>query len=96
VKVQLGDKARDGRRRCSLEQRTMFELLGYLLLDYDDAYQLDTLGVYAARWRYLATWPVDELLGTLVGGPVDLAREREDFAALLRAAVAPRYKQADK
>jgi hypothetical protein len=94
VKVQLGDKTRDGRRRCSLAQRTMFELLGYLLLDYHDAYQLDTLGVYAARWRYLTMWPVDELLGTLAGHPVDLAGERADFATLVRAAVAPRYQQA--
>jgi hypothetical protein len=92
VKVQLGYRSRDGRRRCSLEQRTIFELLGYLLLDYDDAYQVNTLGMYAARWRYLATWPVDYLLGVLAGHPVDLARERADFAALVRTTVAPRYK----
>ena len=68
----------------------MFELLGYLLLDYDDTYKIDALGVYSARWRYLATWPVDELLGVLAGDPVDLAQERADFAALVRAMVAPR------
>lgn len=96
VKVQLGDKTRDGRRRCSLGQRTMFELLGYLLLDHDDAYQLDTLGVYAARWRYLAMWPVEELLGTLAGHPVDLARERAEFAALVETTVAPRYRPAGR
>lgn len=90
LKVQLGDKTKDG-RRCSLERRTLFELLGYLLLDYDDAYQVDTLGVYSARWRYLVTWPVGELLAELAGGPVDLAEERAAFAALIRAEVAPRY-----
>jgi hypothetical protein len=91
VKVQLGGRTRDGRRRCSLEQRTMHELLGYLLLDYDDAHQIDTLGVYSARWRYLATWPVDDLLCVLAGHPVDLVRERADFAALVKTTVAPRY-----
>jgi hypothetical protein len=95
VKVQLGDRGQDGRRRCSLEQRSMFELLGYLLLDYDDTYEIDALGVYSARWRYLATWPVDELLGVLAGSPVELAQERAEFAALVRAVVAARYKPVD-
>lgn len=57
VKVQLGDRTTDGRRRCSLHQRTMHELLGYALLDCDDAYRLDGVAAYAARYGHLACWP---------------------------------------
>jgi hypothetical protein len=78
-KVNLGDRRRDGRRRCSLELATLQQLLGYLLLDYPDTYRIDTLGVYAARYAYLATWPVAELLAALAGGPVDVAEVRGDF-----------------
>ncbi len=78
-KVNLGDRRRDGRRRCSLDLATLQQLLGYLLLDYQDAYAIDALGVYAARYAYLATWPVAELLAELAGGPVDLAEVRADF-----------------
>jgi hypothetical protein len=57
VKVELGDPGPEGRRRCSLAQLTVHELLGYLLLDYDHAYEVDTLGVYSARYAHLATCP---------------------------------------
>jgi hypothetical protein len=86
-KVTLGDRRRDGRRRCSLDLATLQQLLGYLLLDYQDAYGIDAVGVYAARYGYLATWPVGELLDELAGGPVDLAQLRADcHQALTRMA----------
>jgi hypothetical protein len=80
-KVNLGDR-RSGRFRCSLRQKVIHQLLGYLLLDYDDAYQVDALGVYAARYAYLVTWPLAELLAELAGTPVDLARARADFRSV--------------
>lgn len=46
----------------------------------DRAFQ--ALGVYAARYAYLATWPVTELLGELAGGPVDLGRLRTEFRSI--------------
>jgi hypothetical protein len=52
LKAGLGGLRR-GIRYCSLRQRTIHELLGYLLLDYDDAYCIDALGVYAARYAHL-------------------------------------------
>lgn len=48
--------------------------VGYLL-DYQDAYRIQALGFYVARYAYLAAWPVAEL----AGGPVDLAEVRADF-----------------
>jgi hypothetical protein len=88
-KVNLGDR-RDGRRRCSLRQKVIHQLLGYLLLDYDDAYRIDALGVYAARYAYLVTWPLGELLEELAGGPVDLANVRTEFRTVVQAAAEPR------
>jgi hypothetical protein len=87
-KVNLGDRRRDGRRRCALSLDTIHQLLGYLLLDYDDAYQVDALGVYAARYAYLVTWPLAELLDELAGASVDLARARADFRAVAEATAA--------
>jgi hypothetical protein len=90
VKVELGRPRPDGQRRCSLAQRTVHEVLGYLLLDYDDAYQLDTLGLYSARYAHLATWPVDEFLGVLAGGRVDLATARAEFREVVSTMPSPR------
>lgn len=79
-KATLGRPRRsDGRRYCSLELTTLHQLLGYVLLDYHDEYAIDTLGVYAARYAYLVTWPTAELLAELAGGPVDLAELRAGF-----------------
>jgi len=89
VKVQLGDRTAGGRRRCSLHQRTMHELLGYVLLDYNDTYRLDGVAVYAARYGYLACWPLRELLAELAGRPVDLAELREEFQVVVQTATLP-------
>jgi len=78
-KVNLGDRRRDGRRRCSLDLGTLLQLLGYLLLDYQDAHRVQALGVYAARYAYLATWPVADLFAELASGPINLAEVRADF-----------------
>lgn len=78
-KVTLGRRRSDGRRYCSLDLITLHQLLGYLLLVYQDDYAIDTLGVYAARYAYLVTWPAAELLAELAGGPVDLAELRAGF-----------------
>jgi len=55
-KLNLGER-RNGRRHCSLSLNTLHQLLGYLLLDYQDAYRVEALGLYAARYAYLTTWP---------------------------------------
>jgi len=89
LKVKLGDRGPDGRRRCSLARLTLYELLGYLLLDYHDAYRVEALGVYSARYAHLATWPLAELLGALAGGPVDLAWARAEFREVVLATPNP-------
>ena len=34
----------------------MFQVIGYALLDFDDAYQLTEVGTFSARYGYLAIW----------------------------------------
>jgi hypothetical protein len=90
LKVKLGDRRSDGRRRWSLDRQTVYELLGYLLLDYENAYRVEALGVYSARYAHLAIWPLAELLDVLAGGPVDLAQARAEFRQVVLATPNPR------
>lgn len=59
----------------------IYQLVGYLLADADDAYELTDVGWYLARHGTLVTWPVTEFLDKLAGKSVDLA--------FLRARVLP-------
>ena len=60
--------------------RVLYQLLGYILLDYDDRFGVQSPGVYLARQLTLRRWPLDELLSTLTGGgAVSLARLRDAF-----------------
>jgi hypothetical protein len=68
-KATRGDRRHsDGRRYCRLDGDTLHQLLGYLLLDYQDEFAIDTLALYSARYAYLVSWPIVELLTELVAG----------------------------
>jgi hypothetical protein len=41
------------------------QLAGYLLLDYDNTYGIDQVGLYLSRQGGLITWPVGEFLRLL-------------------------------
>jgi hypothetical protein len=59
------------------------QLLGYLLLDTEDAYCLHGVGLYFSRQGLLISWGVEELFQLLgVLKPVD--QLRSEFAALSR------------
>ena len=84
TKARLGSKnARTGRRSDSLPLVDLYQLLGYVLFDHDDAYSLDRVAFYSARYGALTTWPLQEFLELLHGGPVNLTHEREQVWALL-------------
>lgn len=60
--------------------RLLYQLLGYVLLDYDDAYAIDSAGVYLSRQALLIRWPLDELLEKLLNGKqASLAELRRSF-----------------
>jgi hypothetical protein len=84
LKVRLGDKRADGTRRLSLDKAEVYQLVGYALLDFDDTYRINEVGIFSARYAYLATWPLTGLLEELAGHPVDLVETRVQFEDLLR------------
>jgi hypothetical protein len=60
------------------------QLAGYLLLDYDNRYGIDRVGLYLSRQGAAVTWRVEEFLG-LLGATAPLAALRQQLRASLRA-----------
>ena len=69
--------------KLSLGVTTMFQVIGYTLLDFDDAYQLTEVGTFSARYAYLATWDIGTLFDELAGDQVSLPSVRREFRQLL-------------
>ena len=63
----------------------LYQLAGYLLLDYDDALHINSMGIYLARQGILFAWPVAEFLQKLTNDEnVSLAKLRQEFQMLLQ------------
>jgi hypothetical protein len=71
--------------RLSLGVTTLFQVIGYALLDFDDAYQLSEASTFSARYAYLATWDIGMLFNDLAGHDVSLRSIRQEFRQLLLA-----------
>jgi hypothetical protein len=69
--------------KLSLSVTTIFRVIWYALLDFDDAYQLTEAGIFSARYAYLATWSLGALLDELAGQHVSLPSVRHEFRQLL-------------
>ncbi|MFI9006109.1 UvrD-helicase domain-containing protein [Actinosynnema sp. NPDC053489] len=55
----------------------LHQLAGYLLLDYDDHYRIDRVGLYLSRQGGLVVWSVEEFLGKLgATAPLAVLRDR--------------------
>jgi hypothetical protein len=51
-------------------QRIWFDqMLGYVLLDYDDAHGIEGIGIYLTRQAELRQWSLAEIMGTLCATP---------------------------
>ena len=62
----------------------IYQLVGYALLDWHDAYHIEKVAVYFARQAYLLEWEVSDLLAELAGSPgVTLGALRADWHDLL-------------
>src|SRR5262249_7159793 len=46
--------------------RLLYQLLGYVLLDYDDTYRISDIGVYLSRQTLFVRWPLEQMLNTLL------------------------------
>lgn len=60
---------------------TLFQLLGYALLDIDDSYGIRRVAILLPRQPYIAVWTLDDLLGR--DADEALPELREEFAGLL-------------
>ncbi|WP_157539010.1 hypothetical protein [Micromonospora sp. NBRC 110037] len=69
----------------NLTDRAIWQLAGYVLLDYDDEYRFDEVAFYMSRVGWLATWGVDEFFG-LLGARSSLHQLRDEFAQQCAAA----------
>jgi len=69
--------------KLTLTVRDLFQVIGYALLDFDDEYKLAELGIFSARYAYLATWGLGAVLGELSGHQVILQSVRQEFRHLL-------------
>jgi hypothetical protein len=68
-----------------IKPRYLYQLAGYLLLDYDDKLKIDSVGIYMARQGILFTWPVVEFLHLLTGNEtVSLSQLRQEFQAMVK------------
>lgn len=64
----------------------LHQLLGYLLLDYEDEYAIDRAGVLLPRQNTRVSWPIGELIATMSGrDDLDLAELRREFRGVCEA-----------
>lgn len=81
-------------------RQQLWQLIGYVLADTTDEYEIREVGIAALRWRSTVSWPLNELLTDLAPGPpanfkavrgyspgrqsINLAVLRHDFAKVVR------------
>jgi len=67
--------------------RLLYQLLGYVLLDYEDAYRIRSVAIYLSRQALLVRWPLQPLVAMLVGGKApSLSELRGSFREAVLAA----------
>ncbi|MFG1893461.1 hypothetical protein ACGFIP_05585 [Micromonospora zamorensis] len=92
-KATQGRARPDGSRAAGLTRADIDQLLGYVLLDYSDAFALHSVAIYAVRYGHYAVWPLDDLCAELAGRQIDLAAMRQEFAQMVRVEL-PDYRRA--
>jgi len=84
-------KATQGRGLArALSDTALYQLLGYVLLDYENEYGIRAVGFYLVRQQRLLSWALDELLQSLSNSPAPprLDELRTAFKRLDKPAVA--------
>jgi hypothetical protein len=72
-------------KKPSLGVTDLWQMLGYVFMDYVDGFAVTDVALFSARYGYLAQWNLDVLLPELAGRPVTAAALRAEFQALLEA-----------
>ena len=72
-------------KKPSLAVTDLWQVFGYVFMDYTDEFGITDVALYSARYGYLAQWNLDVLLSSLAGRPVTAAELRAEFRSLLEA-----------
>lgn len=72
-------------KKPSLGVTDLWQMLGYVLMDYVDEFAITDVALFSARYGYLTQWNLDTLLPQLAGRPVTAAALRAEFRTLLEA-----------
>lgn len=71
-------------KQSSVEADWLRQIAGYLLLDYEDRYQIQQVGLYMARHGLLLSWPTEQFLREMTGDTsVSVATLRQEFLAVV-------------
>jgi hypothetical protein len=72
-------------KKPSLGVTDLWQMLGYVFMDYIDEFAITDVALFSARYGYLAQWNIDVLLPQLAGRPVTATALRAEFRTLLEA-----------
>lgn len=72
-------------KKPSLGVTDLWQILGYVFMDYVDGFAITDVALFSARYGYLEQWNLDVLLPQLAGRPVTAVALRGEFRALLEA-----------
>jgi hypothetical protein len=69
----------------SLDKLWLYQLLGYVLLDYRDIYEIRSVAILYARQGFLLRWELKDLLADMCGNtePPDLVKLRNEFQHMI-------------
>ena len=64
----------------AIQGKWLHQLMSYTLLDYQDDYQISSVGILLPRQAHLITWPISELIDVMSSHQrINVSRHREDF-----------------
>lgn len=78
IKTTLAPKNKTGLRPDVLKADSVYQLLGYALLDYSNQYNIDRLAIFSARYGALTEWSLERVVSLTSGGKVDFPAARQE------------------
>ncbi len=70
----------------------LWQLLGYVLLDYSDHHRINSIGLYMARQGILFQWDLEEAMrGLCSGDPPSIEELRNEFEEIVKASLSTQH-----
>ncbi|WP_248761299.1 hypothetical protein [Pseudarthrobacter sp. SSS035] len=84
IKTTLAPKNKAGLRPDALKADSVYQLLGYALLDYSNQYNIDRIGIFSARYGTLTEWPLDRVTSLMSGRKFDFPAARQEVWEMMQ------------